>query len=57
MRKYTKKSCHTKKSEAKKVQKRMHNSGQTARIVKTQVTVSGKKKVKYCVETAGKKKR
>lgn len=52
-RKYVVKSCHTKKSEAKKVQKKMHENGLTAKIVKKSTTG---KKVKYCVESAGKRK-
>lgn len=49
-RKYKKVSCHDKKADAKKVQKRLHDKGQTATIVKG-------KDNKYCVKTAGAKKR
>jgi|TARA_R110000824_G_C15231140_1_gene678582 hypothetical protein len=51
-RTYVKKSCHYKKSDAKKSQKKMHNMGMTAKLVKTKVG----KKVKYCVMSAGKRK-
>lgn len=48
-RKYTTVSCHTTKTAAKKKQKSLHNSGSTAKVVK-----NGKK---YCVQSAGKKKK
>ena len=51
-RKYVTKSCHNKKSDAKKAQKYMHNKGMTATVVKTKVG----KRVKYCVKSAGKRK-
>lgn len=57
MRKYSVKSCHYKKGEAKKVQKRMHDSGMTAKIVKKTVKVGKRKRVKYCVESAGRRKK
>jgi hypothetical protein len=56
-RKYTTKSCHNKKSAAKTVQKTMHNSGLTARIVEKKVKVGKKTVKKYCVESAGKRKK
>ena len=55
-RKYTTKSCHGTKTEAKKVQKTMHDKGMTAKIVKKTAVVSGRKKVRFCVESAGRKK-
>ena len=51
-RTYVTKSCHSKKGDAKKVQKRMHSNGMTATIVKSKVG----KRVKYCVKSAGKRK-
>lgn len=56
-RKYQVKSCHYKKGEAKKVQKRMHDNGMTAKIVKKKIKVGKRTKVKYCVESAGRKKK
>lgn len=46
-------SCHGTKTDAKKVQKRMHNAGKTAVVVKTKVGV----KTRYCVKSAGNKKK
>jgi len=55
-RKYVVKSCHQTKSSAKKVQKSMHDKGMTAKVVKKSYTVGKRKKTKYCVESAGRKK-
>jgi hypothetical protein len=55
-RKYSVKSCHYKKGEAKKAQKRLHDKGMTAKIVKKTVKVGARTRTKYCVESAGKRK-
>ena len=49
-RKYVKKTCHKKKTEAKKAQKKMHSNGMTAQVKKDPKTG------RYCVYSAGKKK-
>lgn len=56
-RKYTTKSCHKTKSAAKKVQKSLHDKGMTAKIVKKKTKVGKKSTTRYCVESAGRKKR
>lgn len=48
-KKYTTKSCHGTKSEAKKAQKSLHEKGYTAKIVA--------KDGKHCVQSAGLKKK
>ena len=48
-RKYRRVSCHDNKTAAKKKQKKMHDSGKTARLVK-----NGKK---WCIESAGNRKK
>lgn len=48
-RKYSTKSCHAKKSEAKAAQKKLHDKGHTARIVS--------KDGKHCVMSAGLRKK
>lgn len=45
-------SCHGTKTDAKKVQKKMHDQGKTAIVVKTKVGV----KSRFCVKSAGKRK-
>lgn len=55
-RKYVVKSCHQTKSAAKKVQKVMHDKGITAKIVKKKYSIGKRKKTKYCVESAGRRK-
>lgn len=51
-RKYVKKSCHYKKSDAKKSQKKLHDMGFTATLQKKKEG----KRTKYCVMSAGKRK-
>lgn len=50
---YKTKSCHSKQADAKKQQAKMHKLGLTARVVKTK---SGKS-TKFCVQSAGKRKK
>ena len=51
MKKYSKVSCHTKKADAKKVQKKMHAKGLTAQIKKDPKTG------KQCIYSKGKRKK
>lgn len=50
MKDYKKVSCHSKKTDAKKAQKRMHDKGETAQVKKDAKTG------KYCIYSKGKKK-
>lgn len=50
MAKYEKVSCHSKKADAKKRQKAMHEKGMTAQVKKDVKTG------KYCIFSKGKKK-
>ena len=51
-KKYVTKSCHYKKSDARKSQKKMHDMGYTAQLRKKK----DGKRTKYCVMSKGKRK-
>ena len=50
--KYVTKSCHYKKSDARKVQKKMHDMGMTAQLRKKK----DGKRTKYCIVSKGRRK-